>query len=52
MAMVVKMQLANAEPTRSVGEKNSPRPILSLGASVCIFEPEGSCVKVQRKPPV
>ena len=42
MAMVVSTHPANAAPTRSVGEKRSPLPMLSFGASVSILEPEES----------
>jgi hypothetical protein len=35
--MVVLMHVARAVATRSVGEKVSPLPLLSLGASVEIF---------------
>ena len=34
MPMIVRMQVARAVATRSVGEKASPRPWLSSGASV------------------
>jgi hypothetical protein len=36
MAIVVSMQLASAVAMRSVGEKRSPFPWLSVGASVSI----------------
>ncbi len=42
MAMVVRMQVANAVARRSVGEKDSPRPWLSLGASVARVAAEGA----------
>ena len=38
--MTVHMQEASAAATRSVGEKRSPLPPLSNGASVSIVEPE------------
>src|SRR5215475_489996 len=50
--MVVLMQVARAVATRSVGEKASPFPLLSLGASVEIFDCEGPCVASQCKSPV
>ena len=40
--MIVLMQPASAAPTRSVGEKDSPLPLLSTGASVESVAPEGS----------
>ena len=39
--MIVAKQVANAVATRSVGEKDSPFPSLSTGASVSSFAPEG-----------
>ena len=39
--MMVAMQAANAVATRSVGEKLSPFPSLSTGASVSSLAPEG-----------
>src|SRR3982750_3790804 len=50
--MVVLMHVARAVATRSVGEKASPFPLLSLGASVEIFACEGPCVASQCKSPV
>ena len=39
--MIVAIQVANAVATRSVGEKDSPFPSLSNGASVASLLPEG-----------
>lgn len=39
--MIVAIQVANAVATRSVGEKDSPFPSLSTGASVSSLAPEG-----------
>ena len=39
--MIVAIQVANAVATRSVGEKDSPFPSLSTGASVPSLAPEG-----------
>src|SRR5262249_47532631 len=50
--MVVLMHAARAVATRSVGEKASPFPLLSLGASVEIFDCEGPRVASQCKSPV
>src|SRR5258705_2164984 len=50
--IVVLMHVARAVATRSVGEKVSPLPLLSLGASVEIFACEGPCVASQCKSPV
>src|SRR6187401_1824033 len=50
--MVVLMHVARAVATRSVGEKASPLPLLSLGASVAIFACEGPCVASQCNSPV
>src|SRR5690349_24533933 len=50
--MVVLMHVARAVATRSVGEKASPLPLLSLGASVEIFDCDGPCVASQCKSPV
>src|SRR5262245_59388427 len=50
--MVVLMHVARAVATRSVGEKASPFPLLSLGASVEIFACEGPCIASQCKSPV
>src|SRR5258707_6362330 len=49
--MVVLMHVARSVATRSVGEKASPLPLLSLGASVEIFACEGPCVASQCKSP-
>src|SRR6516164_1291445 len=49
--MVVLMHVARAVATKSVGEKASPLPLLSLGASVEIFDCEGPCVASQCKSP-
>src|SRR5215471_13975937 len=49
---VVLMHVARAVATRSVGEKASPLPLLSLGASVEIFDCDGPCVASQCKSPV
>src|SRR5215467_10894219 len=50
--IVVLMQVASAVATRSVGENASPLPLLSLGASVEIFDCDGPCVASQCRPPV
>src|SRR5437667_6876872 len=50
--IVVLMHVARAVATRSVGENASPLPLLSLGASVEIFDCDGPCVASQCKPPV
>src|SRR6185295_4529873 len=50
--IVVLMQVPSAVATRSVGEKASPFPLLSVGASVAIFEVEGPCVASQWRSPV
>lgn len=39
--MIVAIQVAKAVATRSVGEKDSPFPSLSTGASVSSLAPEG-----------
>ena len=39
--IIVAIQVANAVATRSVGEKDSPFPSLSTGASVPSLAPEG-----------
>src|ERR1019366_4987475 len=51
MAMVVAMQVAKPVATRSVGEKASPRPWLSLGASVARALPDGVCTAEQWSSP-
>src|SRR5438552_8817601 len=50
--MVVLMQVPSAVATRSVGEKASPLPLLSAGASVGIFDLDGPCVASQCRLPV
>src|SRR4030095_11799818 len=50
--MVVLMHVARAVATRSVGEKASPLPLLSLAASVEILAWDGPCVASQCKSPV
>src|SRR5213592_4795724 len=50
--MVVLIQVASAVATRSVGENASPLPLLSVGASVEIFDCDGPCVASQCKLPV
>ncbi len=40
--IIVAIQVAKAVATRSVGEKDSPFPSLSTGASVSSLAPEGS----------
>ena len=45
--IIVAIQVANAVATRSVGEKDSPFPSLSTGASVSSLAPEGSWVAEQ-----
>jgi len=52
MAIVVTMQVASAVATRSVGEKRSPFPWLSTGASVSMVLPERRCLAVVRRSPV
>src|SRR5205807_6006634 len=49
--MVVLMHVASAVATRSVGENASPLPLLSVGASVEIFDCDGPCVASQCKSP-
>ena len=49
--MIVAMQVANAVATRSVGEKDSPLPSLSTGASVESVAPEGPWEAEQRSWP-
>src|SRR5213082_3353266 len=49
--MVVVMHVASAVATRSVGENASPLPLLSVGASVEIFDCDGPCVASQCKSP-
>src|SRR5215469_9366549 len=50
--MVVLMHVARAVATRSVGENASPFPLLSLGASVEIFDCDGPWVASQCRPPL
>src|ERR1700677_2224489 len=50
--MVVAMQVPSAVATRSVGENDSPFPMLSTGASVSSCLPEGPWEAVQCNPPV
>src|SRR5213083_2391197 len=50
--IVVLMHVPRAVATRSVGENVSPFPLLSLGASVAIFDCDGPCVASQCKSPV
>src|SRR6266404_119984 len=50
--MVVLMQVPSAVATRSVGENASPLPLLSVGASVAIFDCDGPCVASQCRLPV
>src|SRR6266480_5691003 len=50
--MIVLMQVPRAVATRSVGENASPLPLLSVGASVAIFDCDGPCVTSQCKSPV
>ena len=47
--MVVVMQVPRAVATRSVGENASPLPLLSVGASVVIFDCDSPCVASQCK---
>src|SRR5207244_4421596 len=50
--IVVVMHVPRAVATRSVGESSSPLPLLSVGASVEIFDCDGPCVASQCKSPV
>src|SRR6266478_9983299 len=50
--IVVLMQVPSAVATRSVGENASPLPLLSVGASVAIFDFDGPCTASQCKSPV
>ena len=45
------IKLANALATVSVGENASPFPLLSIGASEIISEPEDKCIDDVRKSP-
>ena len=51
MPMIVIMHAPSAVATRSVGEKLSPLPWLSTGASVTSVVPDGPWVARQRRPP-
>ena len=44
MPITVSMHVPVAVASRSVGEKRSPRPSLSFGASVSSFAPDGPWV--------
>lgn len=50
--IVVRIQVARDVAVESVGEKDSPLPWLSTGASVTISVPEARCVAWQRSSPV
>src|SRR5437773_681569 len=50
--MVVLMHVPSAVATRSVGENASPLPLLSVGASVAIFDFDGPWVASQCRLPV
>ena len=50
--MTVKTHVPSAVATRSVGEKLSPKPSWSVGASVSNTPPEGPCRAVQCKSPL
>ena len=50
--MIVRMQVLSAVATRSVGEKRSPWPWLSVGASVSRAEPDGPWIEAQRSWPL
>ena len=45
--IIVAIQVAKAVASKSVGEKDSPFPSLSTGASVSSLAPEGPCVAEQ-----
>jgi hypothetical protein len=49
--MTVMMQVPSAAATRSVGEKASPLPPLSTGASVVIVFPDGPWLAVRCSQP-
>src|SRR5437879_8058245 len=51
MPMIVLMHAPSAVATRSVGENASPLPLLSVGASVAIFDCDGPWVASQCKSP-
>ena len=50
--ITVSIQLPNAVATRSVGEKASPKPLLSRGASVAMVVPDRLCTAVVCSDPV
>src|SRR4029077_9986302 len=50
--IVVVMHVPRAVATRAVGENASPLPLLSIGASVEIFDCDGPCLASQCKSPV
>src|SRR4029077_9315585 len=52
IARMVLIQVPSAVATRSVGEKDSPLPLLSVGASVAILAWEGPWTASQWKSPV
>ena len=52
IAMMVSIQLANDEATKSVGEKVLPKPWLSIGASVNILVSESKWVISVLKSPL
>ena len=49
--ITVAMHAPSAVATRSVGENDSPRPLLSTGASVVRVLPDGPCVATQCRSP-
>src|SRR5688572_30692252 len=51
MPITVTIQVARDVAMRSVGEKRSPFPLLSTGASVSKWEPDLSCVHIVRSAP-
>jgi hypothetical protein len=52
MPITVIIQVASDVAVRSVGEKASPRPLLSVGASVMMDCPDWRCVQVLRSAPL
>ena len=50
IATIVMMHVS-IDVSKSVGENDSPFPLLSTGASVIRVLPEGPCVAVQRRFP-
>jgi hypothetical protein len=52
IARMVLMQVPSAVATRSVGENDSPLPLLSVGASVASFARDGPCTALQWRSPV